>query len=59
MDAMPDVIPDLEARVRRVVSRWGHDATSLVQVLREVQEDCGQLPPPAFGLIARYLRIPY
>jgi [NiFe] hydrogenase diaphorase moiety large subunit len=59
MDAMTDAIPDLEARVRRVVSRWGHDATSLVQVLREVQEDCGQLPPPAFGLIARYLRIPY
>jgi [NiFe] hydrogenase diaphorase moiety large subunit len=59
MDAMPEAIPDLEARVRRVVSRWGHDATSLVQVLREVQEDCGQLPPQAFGLIARYLRIPY
>ena len=59
MDAMNDAIPDLEARVRRVVSRWGHDPTSLVQVLREVQEDCGLLPPQAFGLIARYLRIPY
>jgi len=47
MDAMPDAIPDLEARVRRVVSRWGHDATTLVQVLREVQ-----LPFLVPGLVA-------
>jgi [NiFe] hydrogenase diaphorase moiety large subunit len=51
--------PDLEARVRRIVSRWGHEPTGLVQILREVQEDFGHLPQAALGLIARYLRIPY
>jgi len=50
---------DLAACVRRVVARWGHDPTSLVQVLREVQEHCGYLPAPALVLIARLLRIPY
>jgi len=58
-DAFADAIPDLEPRVRRVVSRWGHDPSGLVQVLREVQEDCGHLPAPALGMIAHLLRIPY
>src|SRR5512139_3268253 len=60
---MPDTITnlatDLEPRVRRVVSRWSHDPTGLVQVLREVQEEFGYLPAPALTLIARLLRIPY
>jgi [NiFe] hydrogenase diaphorase moiety large subunit len=56
----PDVgIADLERRVRAVVARRGHDPTQLVQVLREVQEDCGHLPPRALALVARYLRVPY
>jgi len=56
---MANSVPDLESRVRRIVSRWGHDPAGLVQVLREVQEDCGYLPPAALGMIARLLRIPY
>jgi len=40
-----DDFADLEARVRRIVSRWGHDPTGLVQILREVQEDCGTCRP--------------
>ncbi|HEX7373516.1 MAG TPA: NAD(P)H-dependent oxidoreductase subunit E [Steroidobacteraceae bacterium] len=56
---MTHSIPDLEARVRRIVARWGHDATCLLQVLREVQEDCGYIAPPAITLIARHLRLPY
>ena len=58
-DAVADAIPELEPRVRRIVSRWGHDSSGLVQILREVQEDCGHLPQAALALIARYLRIPY
>ena len=45
--------------MRRVVARWGHDPTRLVQVLREVQEDVGYLPPRTLALIARFLRLPY
>jgi [NiFe] hydrogenase diaphorase moiety large subunit len=59
MEAVPDTAPDLEPRVRQIVSRRGHDPSRLVQVLREVQEEFGHLPQPALGLIARYLRIPY
>ena len=50
---------DLEPRVRRIVTRWDHDPTGLVQILREVQEEFGYLPPPAAVEIARLLRIPY
>ena len=59
MDAMPDDTLDIEARVRVTVSRWGHDPTGLVQILREVQEEFGYLPAAALTSIARYLRIPY
>jgi [NiFe] hydrogenase diaphorase moiety large subunit len=57
--AIDRAIPDLEARVRRIATRWGHEPTGLVQILREVQEEFGCLPQLAFRLIARYLRIPY
>jgi [NiFe] hydrogenase diaphorase moiety large subunit len=56
---MPDTPDELESRVRRVISRWGHDPGALVQVLREVQEDFGYLPGPALTLVARLLRIPF
>jgi len=56
---MTEVITDLEQRVRRIVTRWDRDPTSLVQILREVQEDFGYLPPSAAAAIARLLRIPY
>ena len=56
---MTEAIPDLEQRVRRIVTRWDRDPTALVQILREVQEDFGYLPPPAAVEIARLLRVPY
>jgi [NiFe] hydrogenase diaphorase moiety large subunit len=59
MNAVPESLADLEPRVRRILSQWGHDPTGLVQVLREVQEEFGCLPRPALALIARLLRIPY
>ena len=59
MNAVPEHLADLEPRVRRILSHWGHDPTGLVQVLREVQEEFGCLPRPALALIARLLRIPY
>jgi len=36
MDNICDIHTDIEPSVRRVVSRWGHDPTGLVQILREV-----------------------
>jgi [NiFe] hydrogenase diaphorase moiety large subunit len=45
--------------VRAIVTRWGHEPTALLQVLREVQEDFGYVPPPALALVARMLRQPY
>jgi len=56
---MPETNADLEPRVRRIVSRWGHDPTALVQILREVQEEFDYLPAPALTQVARLLRIPY
>jgi [NiFe] hydrogenase diaphorase moiety large subunit len=56
---MTEAITDLEPRVRCIVTRWDHDPTGLVQILREVQEEFGYLPPPAAVEIARLLRIPY
>jgi [NiFe] hydrogenase diaphorase moiety large subunit len=56
---MTEAITDLEPRVRRIVTRWDHDPTALVQILRESQEEFGYLPPPAAVVIARLLRIPY
>ena len=50
--------PDHEGAVRRVVARWRHDPTRLVQVLREVQEACGDLAPEALASVARALRLP-
>ncbi len=50
---------EYEHSVRRSVARWRHDPLSLLQVLREVQEDCGWVPPAAIALVARLLRIPY
>src|SRR5512141_467516 len=54
-----NLVPNLESRVRAVASRWRHDPAHLLQVLREVQEDCGYVPPHAITLVARFLRLPY
>jgi [NiFe] hydrogenase diaphorase moiety large subunit len=59
MENICDIQADHEPIVRRVVSRWGHDPSGLVQILREVHEAFGCLPGPALALVARLLRIPY
>ena len=41
METMPEATADIEVRVRAIVSRWNHDPTGLVQILREVQEEFG------------------
>ena len=56
---MTAAFPDLEARVGRIAGRWAHDPARLLQVLREVQEDCGYVPPRALMLVARDLRLSY
>jgi len=48
-----------EQSVRHRVARWGHDSHAVLQVLREVQEDCGYVPPRAISLIARLLRLSF
>ena len=50
--------PDLESTVGVVVARWNRDPTRLLQVLREVQEACGWLPPAALAQVARQLDLP-
>ncbi|MFO1406086.1 MAG: NAD(P)H-dependent oxidoreductase subunit E [Steroidobacteraceae bacterium] len=50
--------PDVDAAVRGAVARWKRDPTRLLQVLREVQEECLYLPPQALGLVARLLDLP-
>jgi len=61
--AKPKVVSEsqhiFEQSVRRSVARWGHDPHNVLQVLREVQEECGFIPPPAIALIARLLRLSY
>lgn len=47
-----------EGRVLAALDRWGNDPTHLVQVLREIQEQLGWLPPPALSLVARKLSTP-
>ena len=59
MEAVTDTAADLEPCVRRIVTRWGHEPTALLQVLRELQEELGWIPPPALALVARLLRQPY
>ncbi len=50
--------PDVDTLVRASVARWRHEPTRLLQVLREVQEACNYIPPPALTLIAHLLRLP-
>jgi len=49
---------DLDRRVADALARWQHDPTCLVQVLRQVQEDCHWLPPRALTRVADALGLP-
>jgi [NiFe] hydrogenase diaphorase moiety large subunit len=59
MEDICEVETHVDPNVRRIVTRWGHDPSGLVQILREVHEEFGCLPGSALTLIARLLRIPY
>jgi len=48
----------LDEAVRRAIDAWGREPTQLLQVLREVQESLGFLPPPALARIAGALGVP-
>ena len=60
---MPVTAPEfddatLDEAVRRAIDAWGREPTQLLQVLREVQESLGFLPPPALARIASALGVP-
>ena len=48
----------LDEAVHRAIDAWGREPTQLLQVLREVQETLGFLPPPALARIASALGVP-
>jgi [NiFe] hydrogenase diaphorase moiety large subunit len=50
--------PEDERHVLEALGRWDSNPTHLVQILREVQEHCGWLPPAALSFIARTLGLP-
>ncbi len=51
-------VPGVGAVVREVVARHGGDAHELVQILREVQEQCDWISPEAIDCLADELRVP-
>ncbi|MCU0976543.1 MAG: NAD(P)H-dependent oxidoreductase subunit E [Steroidobacteraceae bacterium] len=44
--------------LERALARWGREPVRLLQVLREVQEALGWLPPPALTAVSRALGVP-
>ena len=48
-------VPEAERHVDEILARWAPRPDHLVQVLREVQERLGSLPPEALALIAERL----
>jgi [NiFe] hydrogenase diaphorase moiety large subunit len=48
----------LEQAVGRALDIWGREPTQLLQVLREVQEALGWLPPRVLEQVSRALRVP-
>ncbi len=47
-----------DSAVEDALRAWGREPTQLLQVLREVQESLGFLPPPALARIASALGVP-
>jgi [NiFe] hydrogenase diaphorase moiety large subunit len=54
-DATPAAAREPGQLVAAVLARWGTNPLNLVQVLREVQEGCGWLPPEALAEISERL----
>jgi [NiFe] hydrogenase diaphorase moiety large subunit len=54
MKQSPDTLPEVDL----ILERYGRDPTALVQILREVQEPAGWLPPPTITYLARRLGLP-
>ena len=60
MENICDIHADLEPRVRRIVSRWGHDPDrASCRSCARSRRSSAACPAPALALIARLLRIPY
>ncbi|HZX31201.1 MAG TPA: NAD(P)H-dependent oxidoreductase subunit E [Rhodocyclaceae bacterium] len=51
----PEGVADI---VDRVVARWRRDPTCMVQILREIQEQCDWLPPEAIDRLQSVLGVP-
>ncbi|MDH2916475.1 MAG: NAD(P)H-dependent oxidoreductase subunit E, partial [Gallionella sp.] len=49
---------DLPACLRRIIAKYGTDATQLLQILREVQECAGYISPDTAAYLAQKLDIP-
>ncbi len=59
MSLTADIDPrEVTRHVDAAVEHWGSRPTSLLQVLREVQDACGWLPPAALSSIAERLSVP-
>jgi [NiFe] hydrogenase diaphorase moiety large subunit len=56
-DATPAAAGEPGQLVAAVLGRWGTSPLNLLQVLREVQEACGWLPPEALSDIAQRLEL--
>ena len=56
-DATPVAAGEPGQLVAAVLARWGTNPLNLVQVLREVQEACGWLPPEALSDVAQRLNL--
>ena len=54
MKTTPDTLPEVD----QILERYGRDPTALVQILREVQEPAGWLPPATVTYLARRLGLP-
>lgn len=55
---MEPIANSLDAVLEAVLSKRRRDPTQLLQILREVQEQVGYIPPPALTAIAAALKLP-
>jgi [NiFe] hydrogenase diaphorase moiety large subunit len=55
---MPDTAALNSTELDAIVERHGHDASRLLQILREMQENCGCIPAESVSHLAAQLNIP-